>query len=68
MKERLLDVIKWSLILVVAGMVFYVVCPKYHFMENDIGLVVCRGNKITGEVESTTGRTWKPGGITWKKK
>jgi len=47
MKERFLDVIKWSLILIVAGVVFYVVYPKYHFQDG--GVVRC--NTLTGEVE-----------------
>jgi len=34
MKERLLDVVKWALILVIAGAVFYVVCPKYYFKRD----------------------------------
>lgn len=50
MKERLLDVIKWGLILVIAGAVFYVVYPKYTFKGRQGG-VWFRCNKMTGEVE-----------------
>ena len=50
MKERFLDVIKWSLILVIAGAVFYVVYPKYHF-GGPQGILMFRGNKITGLIE-----------------
>ena len=49
MKERLLDVIKWGLILVIAGAVFYVVCPKYYFELHPKTFI--RANKITGKVE-----------------
>ena len=45
MKERLLDVMKWGLILVVAGAIFYAVCPKYEVREN-----VLKFNKITGRI------------------
>jgi hypothetical protein len=51
MKERLLDVIKWGLILIIAGAVFYVVCPKYYFAtQNGIPFFKC--NKITGQVSA----------------
>ena len=49
MKERLLDVIKWGLILLIVGAVFYVVCPKYDFFTVRSGLGVYRYNKITGD-------------------
>ena len=53
MKERLLDVIKWGLILIIAGAVFYVVCPKYHFEKEGLR----RFNRITGHSER-----WDPHG------
>ncbi|MBA7496699.1 hypothetical protein ES702_07308 [subsurface metagenome] len=53
MKERLLDVIKWGLILIIAGAVFYVVYPKYYF-NNYKGLWT-RGNKMTGKIEVCSG-------------
>ena len=34
-KERLLDLIKWGLILIIAGAVFYLVYPKYGFKPYD---------------------------------
>jgi hypothetical protein len=46
MIDKILDVIKWGLILIIAGAVFYVVCPKYYFDGPAI-----RCNKITGKVE-----------------
>jgi len=58
MKEVLLDILKWSSIIVIAllvgGLVFYVVYPKYHFTETENMLFV-RGNKITGKVEYAHG-------------
>lgn len=46
MKERLLDIFKWVLILLIAGVMFYVVFPKYDFkwphtqmLRNAIGSV-----------------------------
>jgi hypothetical protein len=55
MKERLLDVMKWGLILMIAGAVFYIVCPKYYFK------LPHRCNQITGQVEQwdRTARIWK---------
>jgi hypothetical protein len=50
MKERFLDVIKWGLILIMAGTVFYVVYPKYEFSFNASGVAMSRCNKITGSV------------------
>lgn len=47
MKERLLDVIKWGLILIIAGTVLYVILPKYELVPSNI----VRLNKITGHVE-----------------
>jgi len=53
MKERLLDVIKWGLVLIIAGAVFYVVYPRYEFgySERGIGIPFFRCNTLTGEVE-----------------
>ena len=51
MKERLLDVVKWGLVLIIAGAVFYVVCPKYYFGKYHGGHLTLKGNKITGKVE-----------------
>ena len=50
MKERLLDAFKWSIIVLVAGCVFYVVCPKYSFTRES--LIILRHNQITGQVDS----------------
>ncbi len=40
-----IDVFKWWLILIMAGVVFYVVAPKYYFEPG------VRSNKVTGLVE-----------------
>ena len=55
MKERILDILKWAVIILIAGVAFYVLYPKYHFHVR----MDKRGNKITGVVEkwdSETGR------------
>ena len=59
MKERFLDVIKWGLILVIAGVVFYKIFgltysniyPKFEFFIGNEELQWYRCNKITGEIE-----------------
>ncbi len=53
MEERLLDVMKWGLILMIAGAVFYTVCPKYEFVGDPF--FRCRGNKLTGQTELLLG-------------
>jgi hypothetical protein len=59
MREILLDVIKWGLILLLLGILFYVFYPKYYFAYTD-DLVIIRGNKISGKVEvATTVLQWK---------
>ena len=60
MKERLLDVIKWGLIIIIGGCVFYMVYPKYYFVACTGGFPPLRGNRITGEgaVLSTAGSSW----------
>ena len=37
------------LLIVVAALAFYIVCPKYHFISHNEG--VAKGNIITGEVQ-----------------
>ena len=59
MKERFLDIIKWGLILVIAGAVFYktfsltypTMYPKFEFFKGDKELHWYRCNRITGEIE-----------------
>ena len=59
MKERFLDVIKWGLILVIAGAVFYKtfsltysnMYPKFEFFKGDKELQWYRCNRITGEID-----------------
>lgn len=55
MKERLLDIIKWGLILIIAGAIFYLVCHKYYFLVRNPKI---RCNKITGNVEGLVGERW----------
>lgn len=45
MAEKLLDIIKWWLIIAIGVAAFYIVYPKYEYADN--GRV--RQNKITGE-------------------
>ncbi len=55
MKERFLDVVKWGLILVIAGAVFYLVYPKYYFTDGKGPHIPgFRCNKMTGQVEFIT--------------
>ena len=49
--ERLLDVIKWWLIIVAGAMAFYISCPKYDFIYYEKSGVYFRENKITGEID-----------------
>jgi len=65
MKGRLLDIIKWSLIIIVGAVAFYLVYPKYYFGVNEAGRIVSRGNKIEGKVEVIRG-SWSSGGLRWK--
>jgi len=46
MRQMGLDVLKWTVILLIAGLVFYAVCPKYDVVAN--GLM--KFNKITGSI------------------
>jgi len=57
MKERLLDVIKWGLILIIAGCVYYVVCPRYKYEFKSDAQFKC--NKITGDVNCFNPKTMK---------
>ena len=49
MKEIIQDVFKWSLILIIAGCIFYVVCPKYQPIAQGMG----KFNTVTGSVSKT---------------
>ena len=49
--EKLLDVVKWSLIIVIGAIAFYAVCPKYDFIYYEKSGVYFRENKITGEID-----------------
>jgi hypothetical protein len=62
MKERFLDVIKWGLILIIAGLIFYAVCPKYEFKSTSELFMIHRGNKVTGVID-----TYAMSGGKWKK-
>ena len=53
MKERLLDVVKYGLILIIAGAIFYAVYPKYYFFTaSRFDTIILKGNKMTGRVET----------------
>jgi len=57
MKQTLLDITKWGLIFLIAGAVFYAVCPKYYF-SGPQGVILFRCNKITGGVEQISEGEW----------
>ena len=67
MNKKIYDVIKWVLIALIIGIIFYIFYPKYYFgYTND--LVIIRGNKITGKVEvGTTVLKWQEIGKEVKK-
>ena len=68
MKEKLFDVIKWGLILLTTGIIFYIFYPKYYLGHTN-DLVIIRGNKITGKVEvGTTVLKWQEIGKGSQKK
>ena len=46
MNEKIFNILKWAIILIIGGFVFYIVFPKYHFFN-----IALRGNKITGKIE-----------------
>lgn len=54
LKTWLVDLIKWILIIIIAAVAFYIVCPKYYFDHG--GFVRC--NKVTGKVEFLRGGNW----------
>jgi hypothetical protein len=64
MKERLLDVIKWGMVLVIVGVVYSAVCPKYKVISVSTGnaIATIRINIITGK----TDRLWH-GASTWNR-
>jgi hypothetical protein len=67
MNEKISNVIKWGLLLLIAGIIFYVFYPKYHFGHTN-DLVIIRANKITGKVEvGTTVLKWQEIGKGSKK-
>ena len=51
--KRLMDILKWIILIIVAATAFYIVYPKYYFHEVfavQNGIAAIRGNKITGEI------------------
>ena len=59
MNEKMYDVIKWVLIALILGIIFYIFYPKYYF-DHTNDLVIIRGNRITGKVEvGTTVLKWQ---------
>ena len=69
MKERLLDVIKWGLIIIIGGCVFYSVFPKYSFRWENSNFILgeqliptkdlVRSNSILGKWEKFTSNGWE---------
>jgi hypothetical protein len=55
--EFFLDVIKWGLILIIAGAVFYVVSPKYE--STTLFDTPARFNKLTGQLDFLSGGIWE---------
>jgi hypothetical protein len=49
--EKVLDVVKWSLIIAIGAIAFYAVCPKYDFIYYEKSGVYFRENTITGEID-----------------
>jgi len=66
MKELWLYVVRWWLIIIVAGIVFYIVYPKYQCIKpSESGPYVYRYNTITGKVQiGWLGGDWREIGIT----
>ena len=58
-QQLLYDVAKWWLIMLLAGIIFYFIYPKYHFISS-----VVRGNRITGDVEILIGGKWEKSDFT----
>ncbi len=49
--------VKYGFLIILSGLVFYLVFPKYIFFDNDKGLK--RANRITGKVEKLEWLGWK---------
>ncbi len=60
MKERMLDVIKWWLIIAFGASAFYLVYPKYYFgVHPPSGGIHERGNQVTGTVKYEEDGKWR---------
>jgi len=57
--DMIKEILKWSIILCVAALLFYLIFPKYHFMGPK-GFAFYRCNTITGEVMAwdIIGKKW----------
>jgi len=53
------EIIKWTIIIIIAACAFYLVYPKYSFQLPSKGKPLYKANKITGTVEAYK---WKRGG------
>lgn len=52
MKERLLDIFKWGIVIIIIAIAFYIVAPTYFFMSfGNSDRYVYKCNKITGKIE-----------------
>jgi len=49
--ERLLDVVKWSLIILIGATIFYIAGPKYQLVSGPQGLPV-KINTVTGNIDA----------------
>lgn len=58
-KERLLDVIKWGIIIIFISIAFYILYPKYYF-TGPKGHIWYRCNSVNGQVEywDRTTKSW----------
>lgn len=55
-KTETIKVLKYILLMVIGSILFYFLCPKYHFMLN--GQIRC--NTITGQVQILQNGRWQP--------
>jgi hypothetical protein len=49
MNNQITSFIKWVVLIIVAALAFYIVCPKYNFIRE--GDKLFRANTISGKVE-----------------
>jgi len=47
-RKAIIDIVKGSILLILAGVIFYCVYPKYTFIEGNVNFY--KGNVFTGEI------------------